>query len=113
VSGLNLHYLTYPVYRALLYNWAGNKSFNYLIIKNEPLIKAAFRSYKLDNIVNPKKIDWKSILAMLSVIRNYSPQELMKIREAVDQQVLSRQPEILNEIFGNIYAAMQNQQENI
>ena len=35
VSGLNLHYLTYPVYRALLYNYAGNKAFNYFIIKNQ------------------------------------------------------------------------------
>lgn len=102
IGGLNLHYLTFPVYKALLNNWAGNNTFNYYLIKNQPLIKQAFRSYKFEGIRNAKSIEWKSILEVLSIIRNYSPQEIQQIRDAVDKQILQRQPEIINEIFGNM-----------
>lgn len=102
IGGLNIHYLTFPVYRALLNSWAGNNTFNYYIIKNEPLIKQAFRSYKLNGIKNAKLIEWKSIIEVLSIIRNYSPQEIQKIQQFVDQQVASRQPEIINELFNTM-----------
>ena len=43
IGGLNLHYLTFPVFRALLNRWGGNRSFNYTVIKNQFYIKKAFR----------------------------------------------------------------------
>ncbi len=102
IGGLNLHYLTFPVFRALLNSWAGNTAFNYFIIKNEPIIKNAFRSYKISSIKNIKKIHYKAILQIMSIKRNFSPEEMNEVQKAVDQYVLSRQPEILNELFGNI-----------
>lgn len=112
VRGLNLHYLPFPIFRELLNTWGDNRAFSYFAIKNQNLIKSAFRSYKTYGILGAKKINWKSILAMISIIRNYSPQEIDSIRNAVEQQVMSRQPEILNEIFGNIYNQI-NQQSTI
>ena len=104
IGGLNLHYLTFPIFRALLNNWAGNPAFNYFIIKNQLIIKNAFRSYKITGIKNVKKIHYKAILEAMSIQRNFSPQEMLAIQQAVDQYVLSRQPEILNELFGNMMA---------
>ena len=90
IGGLNLHYLTFPVFRALLNNWAGNSAFNYLIVKNQPIIKNAFRSYKINGIKNAKKVNYQAILEVMSINRNYSPQEMLAIQQAVDKYVLSR-----------------------
>ena len=46
-----------------------------------------------------KKVNYKAILEVMSIKRNYSPQEMLRIHQAVDKYVLSRQPEILNELF--------------
>lgn len=105
IGGLNLHYLTFPVFRALLNSWAGNAAFNYFIIKNEPVIKNAFRSYNISGIKNIKKIHYKAILEIMSIKRNFSPEEMSAIQQAVDKYVMSRQPEILNELFGSIMIA--------
>lgn len=104
IGGLNLHYLTFPVFRALLNSWGGNPAFNYFIIKNQIVIKNAFRSYKIAGINNIKKVHYKAILEVMSINRNFSPQEMLEIQQAVDRYVLSRQPEILNELFGNMMA---------
>lgn len=108
ISGLNLHYLSFPVFRALLNQWAGNTGFTYFLIRNEPIIKEAFRKYKLTEIINIKKVDYKSIIALGKIIRNYSSEEIQKIKDAVDLQVLSRQPEILNELIPNITSSIGN-----
>jgi hypothetical protein len=100
IGGLNLHYLTFPVFRALLNRWGGNRSFNYTVIKNQFYIKKAFRTYKIYGIINAKKINWRAVIQSLSIIRNYSQQEMLRIRNAVNQQVLNRQPQILNDILG-------------
>ncbi len=110
VFGLNLHYLTFPIYRALLNQWAGNIAFNYYIIKQQPIIRQSFRSYKIEAIKNIKRINWQAIIQALSIIRNYSPQEMLDIQNMVDAQVASKQPEIINEIFGKfaLGSLMQN-----
>ena len=102
IEGLNLHYMTFPVFRALLQSHAGNVNFNYYLIKNQPLIKQAFRSYKINGIVNAKKVNWKAIIDAMSIIRQYSPQEMLAIQNAVDQAAMSRTPEILNELVGGL-----------
>ena len=104
IGGLNLHYLTFPLFRALLNNWAGNQMFNYFIIKNQPVIKNAFRSYKINGMKTVKKVNYRAILEVMSIKRNFSPQEMLIIQESVDKYVLSRQPEILNELFGSMMA---------
>lgn len=101
ISGLNLHYLPYPIFSKLLITYGDNQAFNYQVIKNQPIIKQAFRSYKLYGITNARKINYKSILSSLSVIRNYSTQEVLNLQNAVNQKILDRQPEILNELFSN------------
>ncbi len=102
IEGLNLHYMTFPIFRALLQSYAGNSNFNYLLIKNQPMIKQAFRSYKITGIANAKKVNWKAIVDAMSIIRQYSPQEMLAIQNAVDQAAMSRTPEILNEIVGGL-----------
>jgi len=102
LQGFNLHYMTFPVYRALLNRWAGNPMFNYYLMKNEGLIKQSFRSYKFTGIKRMKRVNWRAIVTFLSIIRNYSPQEIQLIKDAVDAQVASRQPELLNAIFGKL-----------
>lgn len=102
IGGLNLHYLTFPVFRALLNQWAGNPGFGYLIVKSLPQIKFAFRTYDLSGVQMAKEIDWRAAMTALSVVRNYSPQEVQAIRNAIDQQILSRRPELLDELFGRL-----------
>jgi len=102
IEGLNLHYMSFPIFRALLQNHAGNPGFNYFLIKSQPMITQAFRSYKINGILNAKKVNWKAIIDAMSIIRQYSPQEMLAIRQAVDQAAMSRTPEILNELVGGL-----------
>lgn len=102
IGGLNLKYLTFPVYRDLITQWADNQLFQYNTIKNNNIIRNSFRSYKVSGIRNAKLINWKSIVTALDIIRNYSPQEINNIRQSVLQQVASRQPEIIQELLGKV-----------
>jgi hypothetical protein len=102
VSGVNLHYISFPIFRALLNQWAGNPSFSYSTIKNQPILKQAFRTYKLHGIRNAKKINYKAILNYLSIIRNYSPQEMQQIKDLIDTATHQRSSEIISEIVSRI-----------
>jgi hypothetical protein len=113
IGGLNLHYLPFPVFQMLLRNWAGNPGFGYDIVKNQPLIKKSFRSYRLYGIRNAKKVNWKAVLQAMAIIRQYSPQEIRMIQNVVNSKVLSRQPEILNEILGGQIQNIQQEIENL
>ena len=107
IGGLNIRYLPFPVFRTLLNVWAGNPGFSYqAVVKQAPLLRRAFRTYKIQGIRNAKAIDWKAMLSVLSIIRSYSPEEMEAIKQAVDNQILARQPEIINEIFGQAAARM-------
>lgn len=104
VEGLNLHYMAFPVFRELLKTHGDNPFFRYEMIKSQPLVKFAYRSYKMNGIKRAKKINYKAIIQAMSIMREYSPQEIEAIKNAVDQTVLNRQSEILNELMGNIVA---------
>lgn len=112
IGGLNLRYLPFPTFRTLLNAWAGNPVFGYrTVVKHAPVLRQAFRTYKVHGIRNAKTIDWKGMLTVLSVMRTYSPQEMEAVKKAVDAQVFARRPEIIDEIFGSAAArAMAAQQ---
>lgn len=97
ISGINLHYLTFPYIKKILQpqlNVANcnNANFSYNNIRNVPYIVDAFRLYKRSGIKGLKTLDCAFILNVMASVRTMDPNEVENIRRNIQQQMRSRQP---------------------
>lgn len=96
IRGINLHYLTFPTIRKLIYPAPGvsvcdNPIFSYQYIKNNPAagqyILTAFRQYKIEGVDSLKKLDCNFIVNALALSRSFDPNEIEAIRKSVREQI--------------------------
>lgn len=103
IFGINLHYLPFNIFRTLLRKWGDNPVFNYEnVVKNHNFLKKAFRSYNYEFIRNAKKVNWKTIIQAMTVLRKYPQNEIVKLQKMVDKQILTQNPQLINEIYNRI-----------
>ena len=92
VRGVNMHYLTFPVIKKLLYPAPGHSvcdspQFTYQYIKGNEYIISSFRQYKRNGIVSLKKLNCEFIINALSISRSFDPNEIEAIRKSVREQI--------------------------
>jgi len=92
IRGINLHYLTFPVIKNLIYPAPGkslcdNPIFTYQYIKRNSYITSAFRQYKRNGIERLRKLDCAFIVNALAVSRSFDPNEIEAIRRSVREQI--------------------------
>ena len=92
LRGINLHYLTFPVIKNLIYpgnkqSVCDNPNFTYQYIKNNGYITSAFRQYKKNGIANIKKLDCQFVVNAMGISRSFDPNELEVIRKSVREQI--------------------------
>lgn len=92
VRGCNLHYLTFPVIKRLLFPGPGQSVcespiMTYQYIKGNAYIKSSFRQYKKNGIQLLKKLDCQFIVNALSLSRSFDPNEIEAIRKSVREQI--------------------------
>lgn len=92
LRGLNLHYLTFPTIKKLLFPAQGkpvcdSPLMTYQYIKNDTYITSAFRQYKRNGIQNLKKLDCGFIVNALAMSRSFDPYEIEAIRKSVREQI--------------------------
>jgi hypothetical protein len=97
ISGINLHYLTFPYIKKILQPQANvancdNRNFSYNNIRNVPYIVDAFRLYKRSGIKSLKALDCDFILNVMASVRTLDPNEVEQIRNNIKQQMRTRQP---------------------
>lgn len=87
LAGVNLHYLTYKYVRNLLQNYCDKRSFGYPLIKGDKYIVQAFRTYKKAGLRQARILDCEFVLNAMGIARSYSPNEIEKIRQHIQQQL--------------------------
>lgn len=91
IRGIQLHYLTFPVIKRLLFpggqSVCENPVVTYQYIKGNEYIKSAFRQYKRNGIQSLKKLDCQFIVNALSLSRSFDPHEIEAIRKSVREQI--------------------------
>jgi hypothetical protein len=90
ISGINLHYLTFPYIKNILQGNCDNRGFSYNNIKGDQYIVNAFRTYKRSGIKRLKTLDCAFILNVLASVRTIDPQEVEKLRQLVQEQLRRR-----------------------
>lgn len=102
--GVNLHYLPYTYIRNLILNSCG-KPFSYANnVKNNLLIKRAFRCYKPVGIRLAKLLDCKYIIGLMQRVSSFDPTNTEAMRKYVQEQLRQRTnvtaEELLNRVQG-------------
>lgn len=92
IRGINLHYLTFPVIKKLMFPGPGQSicespQFTYQYIKGNTYIVSAFRQYKRNGIGSLKKLNCESIVNALAISRSFDPNEIEAIRKSVREQI--------------------------
>ena len=92
IRGINLHYLTFPVIKKMIYPAPGisicdNPIFTYQYIRANSYITSAFRQYKRNGIERLRKLDCAFIVNALSLSRSFDPNEIEAIRRSVREQL--------------------------
>lgn len=92
IRGLNLHYLTFPAIKKLLYPSTGksiceSSVLSYQYIKGNNYIVSAFRQYKRSGVANVKKLNCEFIVNAMSISRTLDPNEIEAIRRSVREQM--------------------------
>lgn len=92
IRGINLHYLTFPVIKKLMFPSPGQSicdspQFTYQYIKGNNYITSAFRQYKRNGIQSLKKLDCQMIINAMAISRSFDPNEIEAIRRAVREQI--------------------------
>lgn len=85
--GVNIHYLTFPYIRRLLEISSGNPSFSYASISNDGYLARSYRSYKWSGIRQIRKLDYKFLLNVMTMVRTFDPAEVQIIRRQVQDQM--------------------------
>jgi hypothetical protein len=92
IRGINLHYLTFPTIKKLMFPGAGKSicdspQFTYQYIKGNDYIVSAFRQYKRTGIGSLKKLNCEFIVNALNISRSFDPNEIEAIRKSVREQI--------------------------
>jgi hypothetical protein len=92
IRGINIHYLTFPTIKKLVFPSSNttvceNQIFTYQYIKSNDYIVSAFRQYKRNGIQRLKKLDCALIVKALSLSRSFDPNEIEAIRKSVREQI--------------------------
>lgn len=93
VRGINLHYLTFPVIKNLIYPAPGRSvcdspEFTYEYIKKQSyIIRKAFRQYKRNGVDSLRKLNCDFIVTAMSITRSFDPNEIEAIRRSVREQI--------------------------
>lgn len=91
IRGINLHYLTFPAIKKLIFpnnqSICENANFTYQYIKNNNYIVSAFRQYRKIGIKNLKKLDCQFVAKAMSLSRSFDPNEIEAIRKSVQDQL--------------------------
>jgi hypothetical protein len=92
IRGINLHYLTFPVIKNLLFPGPGRSicdspNFTYQYIKGNDYIVSSFRQYKRNGIESLKKLNCEFVVNALSVSRSFDPNEIEAIRKSIREQI--------------------------
>lgn len=92
IRGINLHYLTFPVIKKLLFpgpnqSICESPQFTYQYIKGNDYIVSAFRQYKREGIGSLKKLNCEFIVNALAISRSFDPNEIEAIRKSVREQI--------------------------
>jgi len=92
IRGINLHYLTFPVIKRLIFpnnnqSVCDNPNFTYQSIKSNQYISSAFRQYKKRGIGRLKKLDCRFIVNAMAMSRSLDPNEIEAIRKSVRDQI--------------------------
>lgn len=114
LAGINLHYLTFKYVKSLVKAYCNNKGFSYQLIKGDKYIVQAFRTYKKAGLKQGKIIDSDFLLNVLGTARSYSPNEVEKIRQHIQQQlrqqVNPRSDQMSNRHTNQLLDALKQQQ---
>lgn len=92
IRGVNLHYLTFPVIKKMMFPAPGRSVcdspvFTYQYIKGNSFITSAFRQYKVSGIQNVRKLDCEFLVNSMAVVRSFDPNEIEAIRKTVRDQI--------------------------
>lgn len=92
IRGINLHYLTFPTIKKLLFPGPGQSicespQFTYQYIKGNNYIVSSFRQYKRNGIESLKKLNCEFIVNALAISRSFDPNEIEAIRNSVREQI--------------------------
>jgi hypothetical protein len=92
IRGINLHYLTFPIIKRMVFPSPGisvcdNPIFTYQYIKGNRYIKSAFRQYKRNGIQRLKKLDCAFIVNTLGISRSFDPNEIEAVRRSIREQI--------------------------
>jgi hypothetical protein len=91
IRGINLHYLTFPTIKKLIFpnnqSICENSGFTYQYIKANNYIVSAFRQYRKVGIRNLKKLDCQFVAKAMSISRSFDPNEIEAIRKSVRDQL--------------------------
>jgi hypothetical protein len=116
LAGINLHYLTFKYVKSLVKNYCNNVGFGYQSIKGDKYIVNAFRTYKRSGLKQGKLIDGDFLLNVLGTARSYSPNEIEKIRQHIQQQLRQqinpRSDQMTNRHTNQLIDALKQQQSN-
>lgn len=106
IRGVNLHYLTFRYIRDLLKNYCDKNYFSYRFIKHDQFVVNAFRTYKKQGITMMKRLDCEVLIALLTRVRSFNPQEMEAIRQEIEKQLKAETnpnaTELANQFQGNI-----------
>ena len=91
IRGINLHYLTFPTIKKLIFpnnqSICENAGFTYQYIKSNNYIVSAFRQYRKVGIRNLKKLDCQFVAKAMAISRSFDPNEIEAIRRSVREQL--------------------------
>ena len=90
IRGVNLHYLTFPYIKTLLEQHGEKASAAYSNIKSDAYVARAFRMYYRMGVFQPRKLDVEFLKLMLKEVRNFSPNEIERIRNEIESQIQKR-----------------------
>lgn len=89
IAGINLHYLTFNYIRNLIKQYCG-KMFSYPLIRGNNFIKNSFRTYKKNGVKGIRVFDCEFLKTILGTVRSFNPNEIEKIRQEVQRQLMTR-----------------------
>ena len=89
IRGVNLHYLTFPIVKKLLFDLknCNNQAFSYFSIKGDRYIADAFRTYYRIGIKKPKRLDCSVFESVLTSANAFSEHEIENMRNYIKEQI--------------------------
>lgn len=89
IQGINLHYLTFPYIKKVLETYGGT-GISYNTIKPDKYLAQALRLYVRQGMRRPRLLDLPWLQAVLLEAKSFSPGEVEKIRQNIQQQIQNR-----------------------